>query len=217
MIKKLFTFVLTCAVAMGTMVAIAPLTACNSASLLNKVEAFEPVVLDGLNLFCAIRPSESICAPAFLSKIGSDYTTVTQLWSEYLTAVTAGTATTEAYNVLNAAFQVYENDANQIFSLISQLNNPTVSAVMAAAEVLLAAIEVMFPNAPAAGNAVSMSKPALFAAHAVGRTTYDKAWLSGWIKDFNTKVDTAHAQYPNVKLSKVHLHHFKVGTAQLGW
>jgi len=214
MLKKLFTFVLTCAVAMGTMVAIAPLTACNSASLLAKVEDFQPVVIDALNLFCAIKPGESICTATFLAQINNDYTTATQLWADYLKAVTAGTATTEAYNVLNAAFQTYEQDANLIFQAIPQLNNPTIAKVVAAAQVFLAAIEVMFPEAPA-GNA--SARPALFKAHAIGRTQYNKEWLSGWISNFNDQISVAHKMYPNVKLSKVHLHHFKVGTATLGW
>jgi hypothetical protein len=188
-------------------------TACNSAALLAKVEDFQPVVIDALNLFCAIKPGETICTATFLAKINSDYTLATTLWSDYLTAVTNGTATAEVYNVLNAAFQVYENDANLIFEAIPQLNNPTIAAIVAAAQVLLAAIEVMFPNAPAGASA----KPALFRAHAIGQTQYTKQWLGNWITDFNQKIDTAHKAYPNVKLSKVHLHNLKLGVVKLGW
>ena len=213
--KQLLAFILSCAVAMGTMVAIAPLTACNSASLLAKVEDFQPVVIDALNLFCAIDRSNSVvCTAAWLSKFNSAYTLATTLWANYLTDLNNGTATVEAYNILNAAFQDYESMASQLFQLIPQLNNPTVSAVVAAAQVLLAAIEVMFPEAPA-GNA--SARPAMFKAHAIGRTQYNKEWLSGWISNFNDQISVAHKMYPNVKLSKVHLHHFKVGTATLGW
>jgi hypothetical protein len=212
--KKLLTFVLSCAVAMSTMVAIAPLTACNSASLLAKVEDFQPVVMDALNLFCAIQPGDVICTPTFLAKINSDYTLATTLWSDYLTAVANGTETAAAYNILNAAFQVYEQDASLIFQAIPQLNSPTIAAIVAAAQVLLAAIEVMFPDAPAG---VAVEKPALFRAHAVGKSQYTKAWLSGWISDFNQKIDVAQKAYPGVKLHKVHLHNVRLGVVKLGW
>jgi hypothetical protein len=188
----------------GVVLTAASLTGCNSASLLNKVEDFEPVAVDALNLYCAIRSSDPNCA-TLAAKIGADYTTVTQLWSAYLKALNAGTATNADWNAVNAAFALYEQDASQIFALIPQLNNPTANAIVAAAEVLLAAIEALFPGPPS-GSA--SAKSAVFAAHAdlMGYPSYNKAWLSSWASDFNQKVGVAQQQYPSAKLAKVKLH-----------
>jgi hypothetical protein len=199
------------------MVAVAPMTACNSASLLAKVEDFQPVAEDALNLFCAIKPGEIVCSSTWKAKFASDYTAATTAWSDYLTALKNGTATIEAYNILNGLFQVYENDANLIFQAIPQLNDPTITGIVDLAEVLLAAIEVFFPGPPVGTDMrPAVLGPAVFASHA-SAVVYNKAWLSGWIKDFNGKVDAAQKAHPSVKLSKVHLHTLKLGTAKLGW
>ena len=210
--KKCLAFCLSLVFAFTASAGVLVLGGCNSASLLAKVEDFQPVVIDALNLYCTIKPADGNCA-LLAQKIGADYTVATQLWSDYLKNVTNGTATVEAYNILNAAFSTYEQDASQIFSLVSALNNPTVSAVVASAELLFAAIEVMFPSAPSAAGA--KAKPAKFSA--LAQPNYDKAWLSSWINTFNGRIDAAQKAYPTAKLAKVHLHHLHLGTAQLGW
>ena len=210
--KKMLAFFLAYAVAMGVMAGTVVTTGCNSSQALAKVEQFDPVVINALNLYCAVQPGNPVCGTA-KATIQSDYNVVVQLWSDYNKAYAAGTSTVAAWNALNAAFLTFENDSAQIFSLASGLNQQEITAIVAAGELLLAAIEAVFPGAPAGTNA----KAKVFAAHAVGRTSYDKAWLQGWIKDYNAKVGTAKKLHPGVKLDTVHLHTLHLGVAKLGW
>src|SRR5580692_8224835 len=111
MLKKFLTFLLTCAIAMSTMVT----TGCSSSQALADVTKFEPVVLNVLNLACVISPGAPLCGTA-TALITSDYNTVIQLWTAYNANVAAGTSTVAAWNDLNAAFQTFEQDSAAVFS-----------------------------------------------------------------------------------------------------
>jgi len=200
---------LTCAVAMGTMVT----TGCSSAQALTDVSKFEPVVIDALTLACTIDPSLPACGTG-QATIQSDYNLLVKVWGDYNTAVTNGTATVAQWNYLNAVFTTFEQDSSAILSAGLSLNAPELQAIVDSAQVLLAAVEVMFPSAPAGAQS---AKSAVFTAKAKPASVYGSAWLQGWIKDYNAKCDVAQKAHPTVKLHKVHYHGAIVRYGTLGW
>ena len=188
--KSLLAFVLCCAVAIGTM----PLTACNSATALADVQKFEPVVINALVLACAIQSGLPICG-AMQTTITNDYNLVVQLWTDWNAAVKAGTATSALWNDLNAAFTVFEEDSSAIFAAAVGLNAPELTAIVAAAQVLLSVIESLFPSAPAG---VLKSSPSKFSKYRVSNFN-----LKSWRKDYDNKVGVAQKLHPNVRLARV--------------
>jgi hypothetical protein len=190
--KPFLAFTLCCAIACGTM----PLAGCNSQAVLNDVEKFEPVVLNALTLACTINAGLAVCG-TMQTTITNDYNLVIKLWQDWITAKSNGTATLGLWNDLNAAFSVFEQDSAAIFAAASGLNAPEVTAIVAAAQVLLAAIEALSPAAPsgsAAPSAVFKSSRA---------ASFD---LQAWVTDYNERVDVARHLHPTAKLTKVHYH-----------
>jgi len=187
-VKPLLAFVLSLAVAMGTM----PLMGCNSATALADVQKFEPVVVNALVLACAISSGLPNCG-TMQTTITADYNLVLQLWTDYNAAVKAGTATAALWNDLNAAFTTFEKDSAAIFAAASGLNAPEVTAIVAAAQVLLGAIEALFPSSPA-----GVAGPSVFRASRSGNFN-----LKAWRKDYNEKLDIAQRMHPSVRLAKV--------------
>lgn len=173
-------------------------TGCSSSQALADVERFEPVVVNALVLACTIT-ANPLCGVG-QAKITADYNTVIQLWTDWNAAVAAGTSTSKGWNDLNAAFTVFEQDSSEIFSLGLGLNAPEVTAIVASAQVLLAAIEALFPSSPAG---VQSSK--LFAKYGAAKT-YDGSWLKAWSRDYNEKVDVAKKLHKSAKLRKVPTH-----------
>lgn len=194
--RPILAFTLCMAVAMTTMVT----TSCSSAQALTDVERFHPVVTDVLVLACTVSPSAALCGTA-KATIENDYNLVVTLWGDYNAAVANGTATPGMWNDLNAAFATFEKDSADIFALGLGLNAPEITAIVASAQVLLAAIESLFPASP-----TGQAKSAVFASHAVGRTSYDSQWLKTWSADFNGKLDVAHKIHPSAHVEKVHYH-----------
>lgn len=173
-------------------------TACNSVQALVEVQRFEPVITNVLVLACAISSNLPICG-GMQTTIKADADLVIKLWGDYNAAVKAGSATASIWNQLNAAFVVFENDSSAIFASGLGVNAPEVTAIVAAAQVLLAAIEALFPPPPAGVNAAG---PSTFKAYRKG-ANYGKAWFHDWATDYNQKVDIAQRLHPNVKLTKV--------------
>lgn len=171
---------------------------CSSSQALADVERFEPVVVNALVLACTISASP-LCGTAQVT-IKNDYDNVVRLWTDYNTAV-AGTASSSAWNDLNAAFTVFEQDSSTIFAFGLGLNQPEVTAIVASAQVLLAAIEALFPASP-----VGASSTKMFAKYGAAHTVYNKSWLKNWMLDYNAKVDTAKKAHKSAKLHKVYLH-----------
>src|ERR1035438_4929068 len=186
--KSLLAFVLSCAIAIGTM----PLTACNSATALADVQKLEPVVVNALVLACAVSSGLPICG-AMQSTIAADYSLVVKLWTDYNAAVKAGTATQGLWNDLNAAFIVFENDSAAIFAAAGGLNVPEITAIVAAAQILIGVIETLFPASP-----TGTASPSKFKAMRVSNFN-----LKAWKKDYNEKLDIAQRLHPAVRLRKV--------------
>jgi hypothetical protein len=204
--KSILAFVLCIAVAICTI----PTIACNSTQALTEVERFEPIIINALVLACAVQSTLPVCGSG-QATITGDYNLVIKLWSDWNAAVANGTSTVALWNDLNAAFATFEQDSAAIFAAASGLDAPEITAVVAAAQILLAAIEAAFPASP--NNA---AKPAVFKAHAVGRTNFDAKWLANWTADYNEKLEIAHRVHPNVKLVKVHYHTTAVRAFTLG-
>lgn len=195
------SFIVTLAATFAIMLPVAATVACNSTTALADAEKFEPIVINALNLACAISANPVCASTATITK---DYNTVITLWTAYNAAVANGTSTSAMWNDLNAAFIVFEQDSALVFSFASGLNAPEITAIVAAAQLLLGAIEALFPSAPA-GTVVQV-KAHLFAKYSRSANTYNADWLKEWCKDYNERVDIAHHEYPNVKLTKVHYH-----------
>jgi hypothetical protein len=182
---------------------------CSSATALAEVEKFEPLVTNVLNLACVVSSGLSICG-TMEQTIQNDYSTVVDLWTKYNALVAAGTATSAAWNDLNAAFNLFTQNTMEIFSLATGLNVPEITAIVAAAEVLLSTIEALFPGAPA-GTTMRMAKSARFSKSTPlptqidkhGRATINKDSLDNWRKEYNENVDTAHHKYPSARLQKI--------------
>lgn len=188
MLKSLLAFVLASSIAMGTM----PLMGCNSATALADVKKLEPVLTNALVLACAIQSGLPICG-TMQATITNDYNLVLQLWTDYNSAVKAGTATQVLWNDLNAAFTTFEKDSASIFAAAGGLNAPEVTAIVAAAQVLLGAIEAMFPSSPSGA-----SGPIVFKASRSANFN-----LKAWRADYNQKLAIAQRAHPNVRLAKV--------------
>jgi hypothetical protein len=172
--------------------------ACNSVTALSYVQRLEPVVVNVLVLSCAISSGLPICG-AMQGTIKADADLVIKLWGDYNAAVAAGTGAASVWKDLDAAFIVFENDSAAIFSDGLGLNAPEVTAIVSAAQVLLAAIEALFPPPPA-GVAPG---PRKFGAYRMGTGKHDKAWFNKWKHEYNEKVEVANKLHPNAKLSQV--------------
>lgn len=180
-------------------------TGCSSSQVLTEVEKFEPAILNALVLACVVSPAAAICGNGSAT-IKADYDLVVKVWADYNQAVASGTATAALWNYLNAVFATYEQDSSAIFALGLGLNSPEITEVIAATQVLLAAIEVLFPAAPA--GAMS-AKSNLFANHATKPSpNYNGTWFAGWTADYNGKVKSAQMVYPKAHLNAIHVHNF---------
>lgn len=210
--NKFLSFSLAIVMVFATIPAMTVLTACNSSQALLEVQRFEPVILNALNLACTIQSTLPICG-TMAATIKADADLVIKVWGDYNAAVAAGTSTVAIWNQLNAAFSTFEQDSAAIFAAAAGLNAPTVMAVVAAAQVLLAAIEALFP-APPAG--VTMHRPAKFARYGQAGANYNMAWLKSWTKDYNGKIEIAKKQYPKADLHKVYVHSTAARVASLG-
>lgn len=175
------------------------MTGCSSSQALADVERFEPVVVNALVLACTIS-ANPLCGTAQVT-IKNDYDNVVKLWTDWNAAVAAGTATPGLWNDLNAAFTVFEQDSSTIFAFGLGLNAPEVTAIVASAQVLLAAIEALFPASPTGVQSAKM-----FAHYGAAHAVYNKAWLKTWASDYNAKVDVAKKLHKGAKLNKVYVH-----------
>jgi len=175
-------------------------TACNSNLALTEVERFQPIVTNVLVLACTFT-SNPLCQSAG-AKINQDVASVIQLWTAYNAAVQSGTATQAIWNDLNAAFTTFEQDSAQIFALVNVVDpahQQEIAAIVAAAQVLLASIEVAFPASPSA----SAKRASVFKTSAPLK---DKAAFEAWEKDYNNKVNILKKAHPKAGLKNVHFH-----------
>lgn len=186
------------------------LTGCNTALALQEVQRFEPVIVNALALACAFT-SDPLCATG-QATIQTDITVVVNTWGDFNAAKAAGESTQAAWNALDAAFTTFTKDSQAIFAL-ARIVNPAhqadVNAAVAAAEVLLSAIEVAFPASPS----LSVTRTRAFA---VSSRIHDQQSLTAWEKDYNSRIDAIKKANPSVNLKHVHIHKVFVRAITVG-
>jgi hypothetical protein len=189
-------------------------TACTPAqvtTVITDITKFSPVVTNVLVLACDFTPGAVLCSTgaAILNKSIAD---LTSALTTYEAKVTAGTATSSDWNILNAVFSTFEADSANIFDLFRISNagsEATANAVATGAQTLLSVIEALFPSAPVPVVVAAMMAEAVqprqarYAASlpAGGAAAFN---LSAWEKDYNKRVDAAKKAHPKAKLSHVH-------------
>jgi len=201
-----------CAAAAITPIAVT--TSCTKAqviTVISDITKFDPVILNVLQLACAFTPSAALCAtagPALATALADLNSTL----ATYQAQVSAGGATVSAWNLLDAAFKVFESQTAAIFDLFrisGAAAQAEANAVALSAETLLSVIEALFPAAPAA--AIAQSPAAMSearTAHTKFRASLPPSGvvffnLSAWQRDFNKKVSAAQKKNPTVKLAQV--------------
>jgi len=190
MIRKLQSFFLCCAIAVGTM----STTACpSSQTVLTDLERFGPVVTNLLTIACEFNPTP-LCGTG-AAKLTEAQKHVEVLWQAYLTAQSKGTTTPALWNDLNSALDVMISQSSDVFALahvVNGQNQRDVLQMATATEGLLAVIESFLPANPAPTNALTaraMARPArlgTFLPKANPKSgKYDAAWFKQWQKDYN--------------------------------
>ena len=165
--------------------------ACNQQTALNDVQKFAPVVTSVLTAACAFTTNPLCLSSA--AKIKADEESVFTVWQDYINAVAAGTATSAAWNNLNAVLTTLINDSTDIFTfasslggVVSPVQQAEVIALVTAAQGLLAVIEALLP-APPAG--VSIERRALLNDKLPSPNAktgkYDADWFKSWQKNWN--------------------------------
>jgi hypothetical protein len=202
--RKLFSLILACSIAAGTM----PLTACNEQTALNDVQRFAPVVTNLLAIACEFT-SSPLCATGAAELNRAEALAFT-LWKAYLAAQASGSATQIGWNNLDSALQVLISKSSAVFLLahvVNGMHQKEVLDVAMATQALLAVIESLEPPSPAATTAGLMAArektaPRLrtFLPPPNPKTSkYDKAWLRTWEKGYNS--------LPAVKARKMQVRH----------
>lgn len=199
--RKLFSFVLACIVAMGTM----PLMGCNKQAVLNDVQKFAPAVTNLLTIACEFTASP-LCATggALLNAAEQHLFTV---WQGFLDQEQKGSTQPGAWNDLNAALQDLITKSQDVFALTHVVNaqhQNEVLAVAASVQALLAVIESFLPPQPAVPGVQAMIAPrqprmATFLPAPNAKTKkYDRAWFQQWKADYN-KLPAVQARHLQIK------------------
>jgi hypothetical protein len=190
-------------------------TGCNSATFMADVSKLSPAITNALRIYGTATGNQ--IALSLASKIDGDEPTVQKLYADFEAAVKSGNAQqqAQAWTYLNAAFTVFEEDASQAFTLMSGLIpgpiQAEITAMVAAAQVLLAVIESLMP-APPAG--VSGQKAARFASKLPASFN-----LGDFVKNHN-KLLSLKTGVPDVdavkaKLPRLHVNNLFVRTVSL--
>ncbi len=194
MTKKVLTFLLTCAVAMSTMVTVA-CTPQQKLAVVNDIQRFLPVVTNVADAVCGFSPAAPVCLGAVTAVSGSAGILDTALVN-YYTAEASGTVPPGIVAALNQAISTFEGDAGNILDSVRILNpalQAQIETLASAAQVALGLIEALLPSTGAQLK-FAASKPSNFNAKA-------------FVDDYNVKVDVSQKFLPRgVKLKKVHLH-----------
>ncbi|MCU1305198.1 MAG: hypothetical protein JWQ87_5482 [Candidatus Sulfotelmatobacter sp.] len=183
-------------------IAALPIVGCTNAQRLQVVtdiKTFLPAVTNVAEAVCAFTPAAPICIGGVAAVSGSANALDTWLVN-YFTAKQNGTVPPGTIASLNAAITQFEADATNILDAVRILDpskQAEIQALAAAASILLAAAETLFPS-------TVVQPTSLKFAHLAPATKFD---LGKWTSDYNAKVDAAQKKLPrNVNLKKVHLH-----------
>lgn len=194
MTKKVLTFLLTCAVAMSTMVTVA-CTPQQKLAVVQDIQKFLPVVTNVADAVCGFTPAAPICLGGVTAVSASAGVLNTALVN-YFSAQASGTVPPGIVAALNQAISTFEGDAGEILASVRVLN-PTlqteIETLAGAAQVMLAVVEGLLPSTGAQLK-FAAAKPSNFN-------------LKSFVADYNNKVEVSQKLLPrNVALKKVHMH-----------
>lgn len=194
MVKKFLTFLLTCAVAMSTMVTVA-CTPQQKLAVVNDIQKFLPLVSNVADAVCGFLPGSPVCVGGVAVVTASAGILDTALVN-YFTAQASGTVPPGIIAALNQAITTFEGDASNILDSVRVLN-PTlqqeIQDLVAAAQVFLGVIEGLLPSTGAQLK-FAASRPSNFD-------------LKAFVDDYNGKVAVSRKWVPaKVSLKKIHIH-----------
>jgi hypothetical protein len=203
--KKVFSYLLACAVAMSTMATVA-CTPQQKLAVVTDIQKFLPVVTNVANAVCGFTPAATVCLGGVTAVSASAGILDTALVN-YFTAQANGTVPPGVIAALAQAIGTFETDAGNILDSVRVLN-PTlqteIESLAAAAQVLLAVVEGLLPSVGQTAK-FAASKPANFD-------------LNVFVVDYNAKVAASQKLLPrNIALKKVHVHSVVARYATAGW
>lgn len=187
--------------------------ACNSATVINDIVKLVPVVNDILDIVVASGAMDAAQAKAIQNKDAADAAIVQKAYQDFIAARQSGAAQTpELWNVMNAAFSVFEQDSSQVFQL-AQVHNANVqnkvNLMVASAQAALAIIETLVPANPINGAQISRR----FSAAATTNQN-EKAFVETYNRIVVLK--TGDAAVDALKLHKLHIHSWVVRYGSAG-
>lgn len=194
MTKKFLTFLLTCAVAMSTMVTVA-CTPQQKLAVVQDIQKFLPVVTNVADAVCGFTPAAPVCLGGVTAVSASAGILDTALVN-YFTAQASGTVPPGLVAALNQAISTFEGDAGNILASVRVLN-PTlqteIETLAGAAQVMLAVVEGLLPSTGAQLK-FAAAKPTNFN-------------MKTFVDDYNNKVAVTQKLLPrSVSLKQVHMH-----------
>lgn len=192
--KRILSLVLSCAVAMCSMVTVG-CTPQQKLAVVTDIERFIPVVTNVADAVCGFTPAAPICIGG-VTAVSASAKVLSTAVVNYYTAVASGTVPPGVIAALNQALSTFEGDASSILDSVRILN-PTlqteIQALVASAQVLLAVVEGLLPSA-VQSTKFAAAKPSRFN-------------LGNFASDYNKQVDAVQKAVPrSVSLKKVHAH-----------
>lgn len=192
-----------------TMLASVACTPQQGLAVVQDIQKFTPAVINVATAICDFTPAAAICATAGTAVSASAAILETAL-TNYYTALANGTVPPSVLQEVAIAIATFENDANNILTavhVVDPIHQREVEAVAAAASVLLAVVEALFP---------STASQKLFAAHlpSGGAAGFS---LNAWCGQYNSKVSVLEKSLPGSrKLVRVHDHNFAMRVVSFG-
>ena len=193
MTKKVLTFLLTCAVAMSTMVAVG-CTPQQKLAVVNDIQKFLPVVSNVADAVCGFSPAAPVCSGGVTAVTACGILDTALV--NYYTAQATGTVPPGIIAALNQAISTFEGNATNILDSVRILNpalQQEIQDLAAAAQVFLGVVEGLLPSTGAQLK-FAASRPSNFD-------------LKAFVDDYNGKVAVCQKWVPaKVSLKKIHIH-----------
>ena len=175
-------------------------TGCNTLTVVTDVQKFVPVITNVADAVCGFVPNATVCTGAVAS-VSASANILAQALVDYYNAQSAGAVPASILSALQQAITVFEANAANILDAVHVLNpmlQSEIEAIVAAASVLLGVIETLLPATAVTGVTLK------FTANQPAKGAFS---LSGFVSDYNTKVDACQKLIPrNVTLHKIHVH-----------
>lgn len=206
--KSLLTFLLTCAIAMSSMIQVG-CTPQQELAVVSDIGKFLPAVTNVADAVCAFTPAAPICLGGVAAVAASSKVLQTAL-QNYFTAKVNGTIPAGVIASLSGAITTFEGDASNILGAVHVVDPSKVApieAMAAAAEVLLSIVESLLP--PVA--------PANQLRFTASTKTLSAVSLTSAVTSYNAKVAACEKALPYKKsLKRVHIHNVAMRVVSFG-